>query len=72
MAQLSTSFDLRATEEYRELGFNIVQCPVCGEETLDSYWICQHCGWEYDATKAEDEFSFCNQSTVADYRKNTL
>ena len=31
----STSFDLRATKEYRELGFKIVKCPVCGKETLD-------------------------------------
>lgn len=28
--------------------FRIVSCPVCGHPTLDMYWICAHCGWEYD------------------------
>lgn len=32
MSQSSTPFDLRATQEYRELGFKIVNCPVCGKE----------------------------------------
>ena len=32
MTQPSTPFDLRATREYREFGFQIVNCPVCGKE----------------------------------------
>ena len=72
MTQSSTALDLRTTEEYRELGFKIVLCPVCGKETLDSYWICRHCGWEYDGTIEENEYSSCNKATIADYGKNNL
>ena len=60
--------DLRSTQEYQELGYRIVICPVCGKETLDSYWICQHCGWEYDGTMEERTYSSCNKSTIAEYR----
>ena len=70
MTQQSTPFDLRATLEYRELGFKIVKCPVCGKETLDSHWICGHCGWDYDGTTEECEYSSCNNTTIADCRKN--
>lgn len=72
MTQPSTPFDLRATREYRELGFNIVKCPVCEKETLDDCFICPTCGWEYDGTTEEDVYSSCNQATVAEYRKNNL
>lgn len=40
--------DLKNTPEYRSGMFRIVTCPVCGHPTLDMYWICEHCGWEYD------------------------
>lgn len=72
MTQQSTPFDLRATQEYREMGFKIIKCPVCGKETLDDYFICPYCGWEYDGTTEEDVYSSCNQATVAEYRKNNL
>ncbi len=68
----STPFDLRATKEYREMGFQIVKCPVCGKETLNDYFICPNCGWEYDGTIEEDMYSACNEATIADYRKNNL
>jgi rRNA maturation protein Nop10 len=68
----STSFDLRATKEYRELGFQIVKCPVCGKETLNDHFICPTCGWEYDGITEENDFSSCNKTTVADYRKQNL
>ena len=68
MAQQSTPFDLRSTQEYRELGFKIVNCPVCGKETLDDYFICSTCGWEYDGTTEENEYSSCNKATIADFR----
>lgn len=70
MTQPSTPFDLRATKEYLELGFKIVNCPVCGKETLDDYFICPNCGWEYDGTTEEEVYSSCNRATVAEYRKN--
>ena len=70
MIQPSTSFDPRATREYRELGFKIVKCPVCCKDTLDDYYICPICGWEYDGTTKENEYSSCNIATIVDYRKN--
>lgn len=69
MMQPSTPFDLRATQEYREMGFQIVKCPVCRRETLDDYFICPNCGWEYDGTTDENEYSSCNKATIVDYRK---
>ena len=70
MTQPSTPFDPHATREYRELGFRIVQCPVCGKETLNDSFICPTCGWEYDGITEEKEYSSCNKATIADYRKN--
>ena len=72
MTQQSTPFDLRATREYRELGFKIVNCPICGKETLDDYFICPTCGWEYNGNAQENEYSSCNKATATDYRKNNL
>ena len=70
--QPSIPFDLRDTREYRELGFKIVPCPVCGKDTLDSHWICKSCGWEYDGITEDDVYSSCNKMTVTDYRTHNL
>lgn len=43
--------DIRETVEFKELGYSIVICPICGEETLDNYWICEKCGNEYGLSK---------------------
>ena len=72
MTYWSAPFDLRKTAEYLEMGFQIVTCPVCGEETLDSHWVCRKCKWEYDGTVSENEYSACNRMTVAEYRKYNL
>jgi rRNA maturation protein Nop10 len=72
MTQPSIPFDLRDTPECKEFGFQIVNCPVCGKETLDDYFICPTCGWEYDGITEENDFSSCNKTTVADYRKQNL
>ena len=64
--------DLKNTPEYRSGMFHIVTCPVCGYPTLDMYWICEHCGWEYDNTKSEDEYSAANSSTIKEYREKYL
>ena len=61
--------DLRDTEEYKEYGFQIVPCPVCGHETLNPYHICRYCLWEYDGVTDEDEYSDVNQDTVRQYRQ---
>lgn len=60
--------DIRETIEYKEYGYNIVTCPICGHETLDNYWICEHCGWEYDNTCCKDDYSIVNQCTIEEYQ----
>lgn len=64
----ANALDIRETAEYRNLGFKVVTCPICKNETLDSYWICEHCGWEYDNTKDENTMSSANGMTIKDYR----
>lgn len=61
--------NLRETVEFRELGSSIVTCPICKHETLDSHWICETCGWEYDGIFDEAGYSSCNHSTVKDYKE---
>ena len=58
---------LICSEEYKKQGYQIVDCPVCGQKTLDMYWICPKCGWEYD-TSAEDDYSSANGKTLREYR----
>ena len=61
---------LKSTPEYRSGMFRIVSCPVCGHPTLDMYWICAHCGWEYDnELQTEDEESPGNGMSLREYRK---
>ena len=62
--------DLKNTLEYRSGMFHIVSCPVCGHSTLDMYWICAHCGWEYDnELQTEDEESPGNGMSLRAYRE---
>lgn len=61
---------LKNTPEYRSGMFRIVSCPVCGHPTLDMYWICAHCGWEYDnELQTEDEESPGNGMSLREYRE---
>ena len=61
---------LKNTPEYRSGVFRIVPCPVCGHLTLDMYWICEHCGWEYDnELQNEDEESPANGMSMREYRE---
>lgn len=49
--------------------YNEVICPVCGQVTLDSYWICDNCNWEYDDTTDENEYSCVNHGTIRSYKE---
>lgn len=60
--------DIRDTDEYKSGDFRIVTCPICKNETLDMYWICACCGWEYDYTADENEKSIANGMTIREYR----
>lgn len=62
--------NIRDTEEFKSGLFKIVTCPICGEETLNMYWVCENCFWEYDGACNDDDYSFSNDSTVSDYRKD--
>ena len=56
--------NIRETEEYKSGLFEIVTCPVCGNETLDMYYICPNCDWEYDGVFDDDDYSSANHSTL--------
>ena len=59
--------DLKKTKEFREYGYTIVKCPICGEPTLDRFWICDTCGWEFDGAILPDHYSSANGCTVSEY-----
>ena len=51
----------------------IVKCPICGKLTLDWYYICENCNWEYDDyidVKDENEYSDVNKSSIKRYKEN--
>lgn len=60
--------ELKKTDEFRKYGFTIVKCPVCGEPTLDRFWVCDNCGWEFDGAVFPDQYSSANGCTVEEYR----
>lgn len=30
------------------VGYKWLRCPVCGNFTLDSFWVCPRCKWIYE------------------------
>ena len=46
MDENANRMDLKENDELKKYGFQVVNCPVCGRETLDSHWVCDYCGWE--------------------------
>lgn len=62
--------NLRETVEYKEFGFSVITCPVCGKETLNNHYICPHCGWEYDGIHGEDTYSPANATTIREYKES--
>lgn len=60
--------DLPEVGEYVDNIYKVVICPVCGNKTPDLYYICSHCGWEYDETE-EGRYSSTNRATLGEYRK---
>ena len=66
-----TEEELVNSTEHTEDGFSIIDCPICGHKTMDMYWICSGCGWEYDIFidyENDEEFSDCNGTTLGEYK----
>lgn len=61
--------NLRETVEYKEFGYSVITCPVCGKETLNNHYICPHCEWEYDGITDEDTYSPANTTTIREYKE---
>jgi hypothetical protein len=49
--------------------FTVILCPVCEHKTLDNYYICRYCGWEYDGF-SDRHYSAANGTTLEEYREN--
>ena len=67
--------DIIGEDEYQmciELGRQIIQCPICGNDTFNDWFICPHCSWQAEILRFEDEYSPANKSTIEEYRKKYL
>ena len=65
--------DIIGEDEYQmciDLGRQIIQCPICGNDTFNDWFICPHCNWQAEILHFEDEYSPANKSTIEEYRKN--
>lgn len=56
----------------REIGYDLIKCPVCGHLTMTQNYICPFCEWEYDDTIDENEESYVNGSTISEYRMRVV
>lgn len=66
-----TEEELINSEEYKEHGYSIIDCPICKCKTMDNCWICSGCGWEHDIFidyENDEEFSGCNGTTLGEYK----
>ena len=66
---LNTVLEEELIQEHVSKWYKKIKCPVCSNETSDDYFICPHCGWEYDNIVDENIYSTTNKSTIKDYRK---
>ena len=65
--------DIIGMDEYQmciDLGRQIINCPICGNETFNDWFICPYCNWQAEILHLEDEYSPANKSTIEEYRKN--
>ena len=56
-------------KEFKRAGYKVVTCPVCDNETFDNWFICYHCGWEYDYIRNLDDYSCANDCTLREYKE---
>lgn len=65
--------DERYDSEKTHFDRKIVRCPICGKLTLDWYYICENCHWEYDDyidNNDENEYSDVNKSSIKWFKEN--
>lgn len=63
MSNINLEEDYLYQKGYRK----IVKCPVCGEDTLDFYFVCPNCGWEHDS-ELNEGYSPANNIKIEDYK----
>ena len=69
MKKLKEVLDSSVVEEHVKMGYKLISCPVCKNETFDDYFICPHCGWEYDGIEDLNIPSSVNRcETINQYR----
>lgn len=44
------------SDEVKIHGYKVVKCQACRNPTLDNYYVCPTCGWEYDPFCTSDIF----------------
>ena len=64
MIRIEDVWSRELIESYEDFATRI-KCPICRNETFDSWTICPHCGWEYDHT---DGYSDANRTYKWIYR----
>lgn len=72
MIKIQEVLDENVIQEHIKQGHNLITCPCCNNETFDDYFICPHCGWEYDGTVEVDVYSSTNKSTIKSYVNNLM
>lgn len=68
MKKLIDVMSQKCINENLNCEYRIIACPCCGNETFDMYFICPHCGWEYDGIINDDDYSSANDMTLKEYR----
>ena len=61
----------KAVGEFYDDIYSVVLCPVCGHKTLDNYYICYVCDWEYDGF-SESHYSAANGMALFEYRNEYI
>ena len=48
MIKLTEVWPQEDIDALKAIGAQEIICPICGNETMDTWTICPHCNWEYD------------------------
>ena len=61
--------NIENSKEEKIFSYKVIMCPCCGSKTLDNFYICRFCRWEYDGIRDKNRYSSCNSSSILNYRK---